>query len=120
MTTHAVSPLYTAVLDVGDRLTEALASGDLDAASRALQERRALLDEMAQTDLQPPPRELVERFRVQDTLINTRLRDQLMSLNDAIAMTGRTASAHSRYQTSAPLAARPTLDTAPRHIAPSS
>ena len=117
MTTHVVSPLYTAVLDVGDRLSSALASGDLDAASRALQERRALLDEMAQVDLRPPPPDLVERFRVQDALINARLRDQLMSLNDAIAMTGRTASAHSRYQTSAPLMPSQTLDTAPRHIA---
>jgi len=88
----------------------------LDAASRALQDRRALLDEMAQANLDPPPPELVERFRVQDTLINAQLRDQLMSLNDAIAMTGRTASAHSRYQTSAPLVPAQTLDTAPRHI----
>ena len=116
--TDAVSPLYTAVLEVGDRLTDALESGDLDAASDALQERRAILDEMAQADLQPPPPELVQRFRVQDTLINTRLRDQLMSLNDAIAMTGRTASAYNRYQTSAPLTPPQTLDTAPRRIAP--
>lgn len=111
-----VSPLYLAVLDVGDRLTTALDSGDLDAASHALQERRAILDEMAQADLPPPPPELVERFRVQDTLINAGLRDQLMSLNDAIAMTGRTASAYSRYQTSAPLPAPRTLDTTPRVI----
>lgn len=113
-----VSPLYIAVLDVGDRLTDALDSGDLDAASRALQERRAILDEMAHTDLPPPPPELVERFRVQDTRINTGLRDQLMSLNDAIAMTGRTASAYSRYQTTASMPAPRTLDTAPRAIQP--
>ncbi|GAB5537420.1 MAG: hypothetical protein Rubg2KO_36690 [Rubricoccaceae bacterium] len=115
--TDAVSPLYAAVLDVGDRLTAALASDDLDAASTALQERRSILDEMAQADLQPPPPELVERFRVQDALINARLRDQLMSLNEAIAMTGRTASAHSRYQTSSPRIPAPTLDTAPRRVA---
>lgn len=115
-----VSPLYIAVLEVGDRLTTALASGDLDAASHALQERRAILDEMAHTDLPPPPPELVERFRVQDGLINSRLRDQLMSLNDAIAMTSRTASAYSRYQTTTPLPTPRTLDTAPRTAAPGS
>lgn len=112
--TDSVSPLYSAVLDVGDRLSEALVSGDLDAASAALQERRAILDEMSQANLEPPPPELVERFRVQDALINSSLRDQLMSLNEAIAMTGRTASAYSRYQTSAPRSH--TLDTAPRHV----
>jgi hypothetical protein len=117
VTTHVVSPLYTAVLDVGDRLTDALESGDLDAASLALHERRALLNEMAHADLPPPPPELVERFRVQDTLINARLRDQLMSLTDAIAMTGRTASAYSRYQTTAPQRPPQTLDTAPRNVA---
>lgn len=109
-----MSPLYDAVLDAGHRLTEALASGDLDAASHALQERRAILDEMAGAQLPSPPPVLVERFREQDAEIKTRLHDQLMLLNDAIASTGRTNSAHTRYQASPSPTAPPALDTAPR------
>ena len=104
--------LYVAVLDAGDQLVEALEASDLAAASEAIACRREIMDRLADAALPPPPPELVERFRRQDTIINTRLQSQLMSLSEAVAMTTHAASAHSRYYgASAPA---PVLDTAPR------
>ena len=104
--------LYVAVLDAGDQLVEALEASDLAAASEAIARRREIMNRLADAALPPPPPELVERFRQQDAIINTRLQSQLMSLSEAVAMTTHAASAHNRYHRSA--ASPPVLDTAPR------
>ena len=104
--------LYVAVLDAGDRLVEALEASDLAAASEAITRRREIMNRLADAALPPPPPELVDRFRQQDVIINTRLQSQLMSLSEAVAMTTHAASVHSRYYgASAPTSV---LDTAPR------
>ena len=107
---HPEPSLYLAVLEAGDALAAALRDGDLDAAARAIDARRAVMDRLVDARLPPPPPELTERFREQDAEINRRLHSQLMSLREAVAMTTYAASAHSRYQT----APAPVLDTAPR------
>ena len=108
------SSLYVAVLDAGDQLVAALEASDLAAASEAIARRREVMDRLADAALAPPSPDLVERFRQQDAVINTRLQSQLMSLSEAVAMTTHAASAHGRYY--GPVAPAAVLDTAPRRI----
>jgi|GEM_PF-6539397 len=101
-----------AVLDAGDRLVEAFAAGDLDAADAALAERAghlAALDALPRP--QALPQALVVRFHAQDARLGRELRRQFDATERALAAAGRTSAAHARYH-ALPTPSR--LDTAPR------
>ena len=105
--------LYTAVLDAGDRLVAALGSGDLGGAARVLGERSRLISQIQGAGLGAPAAELAERFKAQDAHLTRVLQGRMTTLSDAIATTGRAATAHDRYVSSTG-GPPPVLDTAPR------
>ncbi len=101
-----------AVLDAGDRLVEAFAAGDLDAADAVLAERTARLAALdALPRPQALPQALVVRFHAQDARLGRELRRQADAAERAMEAAGRASTAHARYHT-APTP--PRLDTAPR------
>ena len=107
------SCLYTAALDAGDRLVQALAAGDLGGAARVLGERSRLIAAIRTSGPPVPSPGLADRFRDQDERLQSVLTDRVTTLSDAISTTGQTALAVDRYA-SASGAAAPVLDTAPR------
>ena len=108
-----MTDLYTALLDAGDRLADALETGDLGGAASALGERSALLAALREGEHAAPAADLAGRFRVQDQRLNGLLHRSLTAAGAAVGAAGQATSAHRRYRT----AGRPPsvlLDTAPR------
>ena len=108
-----MAPLYTALLDAGDRLADALETGDLGGAAAALGERSALLQALREGERAAPPAALAARFRAQDERLNGLLHASLTAAGEAVGAAGQATAAHRRYRA----AGRPPsvlLDTAPR------
>lgn len=93
---------YHAILEAGDRLADAVATGDLGRAATVLRERAGLIEAIAGAP--PLPDELADRFREQDARLRRVLNGSLRSLADEITEAGRTSTAARAYTTAAPLA----------------
>ncbi|WP_420456802.1 hypothetical protein [Rubrivirga sp.] len=104
-------PLYTDVLDAGDRVVAALVEGDLDRAAVALDDQRRLLDRIRDAALPRPPAALADRLRDQHARFHRALADRTQVLTEALAAVGRATDAGHRYAAD-PRASL--VDTAPR------
>lgn len=104
--------LFTDVLEAGDRLEDAIQTGDFDAAALALDDRKRALHALSTSGLGRPPEAITERARAQADRLALTFHARLQSLGQSISTTVRTAHAGDQYQRSAMSPA--ILDTAPR------
>ena len=90
-------PLFTDVLDAGDRLAAALDASDLVAAERAVEERDRAIDALARAGLAAPPEALAHRAEAQAERIRQSLDAASATLQAAISAAARRGAAQDRY-----------------------